>query len=128
MAETTQQVVISPHDKNIILAESDMSGAYITYDQGGSWRNINLLRGVYSFAFDPVDPNVIYAGTNMLFQSQDQGHTWHILAPNPDTITKMMWVTDDGECHYTSNDPHFTSSWANVSAIWHRSKHTHNDY
>ena len=53
---TMTHPTISPHDPKLVLVGCDMTGAYITYDGGESWRMINLGTGVSSFAFDPVHP------------------------------------------------------------------------
>src|SRR4051795_4534120 len=60
---TMTHPTISPHDPKVVLVGCDMTGAYITYDGGESWRMINLGSVVSSFAFDPVHPDVIYAAT-----------------------------------------------------------------
>ena len=57
----------------MVLVGCDMTGAYITYDGGESWRMINLGTGVSSFAFDPVHPDVIYAANPALWRSSDRG-------------------------------------------------------
>src|SRR5262245_25728963 len=57
---------ISPHDPNVVLVGCDMTGSYITYDGGKSWRMFNLGTGVSAFGFDPSNPDVIYAGTRVL--------------------------------------------------------------
>src|SRR5213076_3179960 len=58
---------ISPHDPNIVLELCDMTGAYLSADSGRSWRMFNLRGRVTSFAFDPGDPKVIYAGNSALW-------------------------------------------------------------
>ena len=39
---TMTHPTISPHDPNVVLVGCDMTGAYITYDGGESWRMFNL--------------------------------------------------------------------------------------
>jgi photosystem II stability/assembly factor-like uncharacterized protein len=72
---------ISPHDKRIALVACDMTGAYLTRDGGATWRMFNLGEPVRSFAFDPLDANVIYALTQGVFRSNDGGATWKRLFP-----------------------------------------------
>src|SRR5947209_8675252 len=67
---------ISPHDANTVLVSCDMTGSYITHDGGQLWRMFNLRGTVKFFAFDPKDPRVIYAATDVLWRSQDGGRTW----------------------------------------------------
>ncbi len=42
---------ISPHDPSLVLEHCDMTGGYITHDNGNSWRMFNLLTGLDSFCF-----------------------------------------------------------------------------
>jgi photosystem II stability/assembly factor-like uncharacterized protein len=74
---------ISPHNPATMLVACDMTGAYITKDAGHSWAQFNLRNGVNSYAFDPVDENVIYAGDAGLFRSADGGESWQLLFPSP---------------------------------------------
>ena len=60
---------ISPHDPNEVLVACDMTGSYISHDGGKSWRMFNLRGPVRFFAFDPVDPHTMYAGTQALWRS-----------------------------------------------------------
>ena len=64
---------ISPHDPNLAVLNCDMTGAYITKDGGTSWREFNLRTTVGAFAFDPVQPNILYAGSDGVFRSDDRG-------------------------------------------------------
>src|SRR2546430_15572801 len=64
---------ISPHDPNTVLVSCDMTGSYITHDAGKSWRMFNLRGVVQFFDFDPLDRKVIYAQSNGLWRSQDEG-------------------------------------------------------
>ena len=80
---TMTHPTISPHDPKVVLVGCDMTGAYITYDGGESWRMFNLGTGVSSFAFDPKDPDVIYAGNPALLRSSDRGRTWWMVLPDP---------------------------------------------
>ena len=61
---------ISPHDPRTVLTACDMTGAYLTRDGGRSWRMFNLRSVVATFAFDPHDPQVIYAGNAALWRSE----------------------------------------------------------
>lgn len=67
----------------IILAASDLSGAYRSLDGGKTWDVIGSTRGltatdVSGLGFDPVDPQILYLGTDGgLFRSDDGGDTFH---------------------------------------------------
>ena len=70
---------INPHNPNIIFAKNQR-----TVDGGKTWENINLYKKnppewnvPLSFAFDPKNPNVVYAVTySHLFKSEDNGKNW----------------------------------------------------
>jgi photosystem II stability/assembly factor-like uncharacterized protein len=63
----------------MIVAGSDLSGAYRSRDRGRSWDVIGAFRGlavahVSAVAFDPRDPRVLYLGTEHgLYRSDDGG-------------------------------------------------------
>src|SRR3981081_823124 len=88
---------ISPHDPNTVLVSSDMSGSYITYDAGKSWRMFNLRGVVQFFVFDPLDQKVIYAQSSGLWRSQDQGETWGLVYPQPATVKGIKMSSDHSD-------------------------------
>lgn len=88
---------ISPHDANEALVSCDMTGAYITHDGGQSWRMFNLRGTVGFFAFDPTQPKTIYAGTDVLWRSVDDGETWRVLIPKPSTIQEIRMGSDHAD-------------------------------
>src|SRR5947209_9729536 len=77
---------ISPHDANTVLVSCDMTGSYITHDGGKSWRMFNLRGRTEFFAFDPKDPQVLYAQAAGLWRSQDGGRMWNLLYPKPSSV------------------------------------------
>src|SRR5713226_1591402 len=88
---------ISPHDSNTVLVSCDMTGSYITYDAGKSWRMFNLRGVVQSFVFDPQDRKVIYAQSNGLLRSQDQGETWSLIYPKPSSLKSIKMSSDHSD-------------------------------
>ena len=77
----------------ILLAASDLSGAYRSLDGGRTWDVIGAARGltvthVSGLGFDPLDPAILYLGTEAgLFRSADSG----------DTVTPVLdhgYITD----------------------------------
>ena len=74
------QVAVNPSRPEMVLLGS-RKGAYISYDRGDSWRHLDLSEAdleIWSFAFHPGDPDVIYVGAApaRIFRSRDAGTTW----------------------------------------------------
>ena len=89
--------IISPHDPNTVMVSSDMTGSHITHDGGGTWRMFNLRGAAHFFAFDPVDPKTIYAGTGALWRSTDGGQSWKLVYPKPSTIRGIRMNSDHAD-------------------------------
>ena len=106
---------VSPHDTHLVVEHCDMTGAYITRDDGQSWRMFNLRGGVKTFAFDPADDKRIYAGNAALWRSNDKGQSWEMLFPSPARNTVEHQVGDHSEYKLTSGDP--TYPGGDISAI-----------
>ena len=102
---TMTHPTISPHDPNVVLVGCDMTGGYITYDGGESWRMFNLGTGVSSFAFDPAHPDVIYASNPALWRSADRGRTWRMVFPDPHRNTSETMAGDHSEYGVRTDDP-----------------------
>jgi photosystem II stability/assembly factor-like uncharacterized protein len=88
---------ISPHDPNTVFVGCDMTGSYVTYNGGASWRMFNLHDRVRFFVFDPLDINTVYANGLGLFKSTDKGNTWSILYPDPSEIDGIVAKGDHAE-------------------------------
>src|SRR6266404_2900141 len=88
---------ISPHDSNSVLVSCDLTGSYITHDAGKSWRMFNLRGVVRFFVFDPQDRKVIYAQSNGLWRSQDQGETWSLIYPKPSSVKSIKMSSDHSD-------------------------------
>jgi len=93
---------VSPHDPSLMLIACDMTGAYITRDAGKSWREFNLRNRVDSFAFDPSDPRVIYAGSSGVFRSDDRGTSWRLVLPEPSKGVTERMVGDHADHAFLS--------------------------
>jgi photosystem II stability/assembly factor-like uncharacterized protein len=95
---------ISPHDSKRVLVRCDMTGAYISNDRGDSWRMFNLRNGVHYFAYDPIDPECIYAISVGLFRSTDGGKTWRLVYPDPADVTDISKFPDHGDEQLITKD------------------------
>ncbi len=81
---------ISPLNSNLAFLSCDMTGSYVTENGGDSWRMFNLRGVTHFYAFDPKDPNVVYASSIALFRSADSGKTWNVIYPPPSDITGII--------------------------------------
>lgn len=88
---------ISPHDPREVLVSCDMTGAYISHDGGSSWRMFNLRGTVRFFTFDPLQPHTIYAGTQVLWRSTDDGESWKLVWPKPSTVQGVRMNSDHAD-------------------------------
>ncbi len=90
-------VTINPRDPNEVLLSCDMTGAYISHDGGHHWRMFNLRGSVHFFAFDPIRPGVLYAATDVLWRSTDDGETWRLLWPRPSAVRAILMDSDHAD-------------------------------
>lgn len=69
----------------VILAGSDLSGAYISSDRGSTWKPIGFTQGltnsdVSSVGFDTQNASIMYLGTEQgIFRSEDGGKSFHVV-------------------------------------------------
>ena len=112
---TTIAPTISPHDPRLVVERCDMTGGYVTHDNGQSWHMFNLHGGITAFAFDPVDPKVIYTANASLWRSSDSGQTWKMLFPSPARNTVEHQLGDHSDYSLTSSDPAYPGG--DISAI-----------
>lgn len=88
---------VSPHRDGFAFVSCDMTGSYVTYDGGESWRMFNLRGPVHFYVFDPLDENVVYASSLGLFKSTDSGKTWSIVFPHPSDIAGVISQGDHAD-------------------------------
>ncbi|MEC7916749.1 MAG: hypothetical protein VX963_10775 [Actinomycetota bacterium] len=72
-------LAVDPRDSQHLLASVDGDGIYQSHDGGSRWEQTTELtdRPIWSLAFDPHDPERVYAGTRPgLFASDDGGKSF----------------------------------------------------
>jgi len=95
---------VSPHNSNYAFVACDMTGTYVTYNGGESWRMFSLRGPVKYFVFDPLNSDVVYAKSIALFKSTDRGHTWNIFYPAPSEVKGIISKGDHAEERIVTND------------------------
>jgi photosystem II stability/assembly factor-like uncharacterized protein len=90
-------VTINPHDPNEVLLSCDMTGAYISHDGGHHWRMFDLRGSIHFFAFDPNRRGTLYAGTDVLWRSTNDGATWQLVWPRPETVSAIVMDSDHAD-------------------------------
>lgn len=95
---------ISPHDDNYAFVACDMTGSYVTYNGGESWRMFNLRGPVDYFVFDPHNENTVYANSIGLFKSTDRGKTWSIFYPDASLVAGVVSKGDHAQEVLVLND------------------------
>ncbi len=88
---------ISPHDVNTVLISCDMTGSYLSKDGGKSWRMFNLRGTVKFFAFDPGNPQTMYAQVTGLWRTTDGGENWKLVYPKPASIKGVRMASDHAD-------------------------------
>jgi len=88
---------VNPRDPSEVLVACDMTGSYLSHDGGHSWRMFNLRGTVRFFAFDPLQPRTIYAGTQALWRSTDDGVSWNMIWPVPSTVSAVRMASDHAD-------------------------------
>lgn len=78
-----RSLTVHPKDFSTMYAGT-ADGIYLSQDVGATWERLDSPMNdipIWTLAIDPVDPNVIFAGTRpaLLFRSKDSGHTWENL-------------------------------------------------
>ena len=89
--------VISPHDKDVMMALCDMTGTFLTRDGGYSWKTLYFKGTTDTYCFDPSDPKVIYVGATSsgLWKSVDSGDSWDNIQPHFQPITRVSRIAVD---------------------------------
>lgn len=89
----------SVSDPNILYAGGETGGMWRSSDRGLTWSQISkgIVHGsVRPVKIDPVDPSVVYAGTDgRLVKSTDAGQTWNTVYAESGLWTHDMLVAAD---------------------------------
>jgi photosystem II stability/assembly factor-like uncharacterized protein len=88
---------ISPFNSDYAFVSCDMTGSFVTYNAGETWRMFNLHSPVDFYVFDPLDSNIVYANSVALFKSTDKGVTWNLLYPSPSQTSGWVSKGDHAE-------------------------------
>jgi photosystem II stability/assembly factor-like uncharacterized protein len=75
-----RSIVIDPHDRNRIAVAAGLEGGFVSGDDGATWSQV-ITRECHTFAFDPSQPGVAFAGVSgydlpSVLRSRDGGLTW----------------------------------------------------
>ncbi len=79
-----QALVAHPTEAHTVFAGGD-TGLFVSHDGGARWERIGAdgaLPTIWSLAVDPVDPDILFAGTRPsgVYRSRDGGRHWEKLA------------------------------------------------
>lgn len=95
---------ISPHNPRTVMIGCDMSDSFITVNGGESWTELNFHANARAFAYDPVNPGVIYAGSNGLYRTDNGGRDWRLLFPAPSAVKGRTFLGDHADEIIVSSD------------------------
>ena len=79
-----QALVVHPAEPHTVFAGGD-TGLFVSHNGGADWERIGTqgaLPTIWSLAIDPVDPQILFAGTRPagVYRSRDGGQHWEQLA------------------------------------------------
>ena len=103
----------------VIIAGSDLSGAYRSLDDGKSWDVIGVYRGlpvthVSGVGFDPYNANIIFIGTeDGIYRSDDGGETF-VNVYSAGYITDIEVSRSDTSIAYASYRSKYNSSTCRI--------------
>ena len=97
----------SPHT---ILLGCDMTGSYVSHDNGARWRMFNLGGVARQFVIDSNNSRTYYALTGRgkdatLWGTTDSGETWKLVYPDPTTVTGIVENDDHATRQFITSNP-----------------------
>jgi len=102
-----------------IICGSDLSGAYRSVDRGLTWDVLGANHGLHethvsAVAFDPVDPNLIYLGTEFgIYRSLDGGNSLQEMS-TPGYVSALAPAPGNPAIVYAGCEVNWTSSIGTV--------------
>ena len=95
-----RELAVDPGNSAIVYAVNNQHGVYRSLNGGKQWNTINHglpeRTNISVFAFDPVNPETIYAGTNHgLFTSTNRDGSWNgwrSIGPESDTRIQTLAI------------------------------------
>ena len=102
---------VDPFDPGHVLLACDMTGAYVTFDDGASWRMFNLRTRVADFEFDPTSEGTVYAANTGLWRSEDGGTGWNLVYPAPADVIAEHMVGDHAEQWFETGKGRVPETW-----------------
>jgi hypothetical protein len=106
----------------IVLAASDLSGAYRSRDRGRTWDTIGAVDGltathIGSVGFDPQDGNLLYLGTNTgIFRSANGGNTVTqvFTCPTICDVSAIRFAPSNPQIGYAAYHPEWNSTQGRI--------------
>ena len=105
-----QALAAHPTEPRTVFAGGD-TGLFVSRDGGANWERVAMqteLPTIWSLAIDPVDPNILFAGTRPagVYRSRDGGRQWELcpvdIAPECSIGTPFVTsLTVDPDDHLT---------------------------
>jgi photosystem II stability/assembly factor-like uncharacterized protein len=120
---TGDEVRIDPYNSNHILAVSESSYIYESFDSGKTFKNINQdfsSAKIFDFEIAKDDPGKIYASNIGLGISEYLGNgNWRYVIGSPDYVYDFELDPEDSDVLYASNSPKI---FEDHSSVWRYSK------
>ncbi len=95
---------VDPFDPGHVLLAGDMTGSYVTFNDGVSWKMFNLRTRVFDFEFDPTSEGTVYAVNTGLWRSENGGLRWNLVFPDPADVTFERMAGDHAEQFFETMD------------------------
>jgi hypothetical protein len=94
----------SYHNSADFIIRCDMTGSYLTRNDGQNYQQINVAGGASCYAYDPLNANTLYIGSSVLQKSTDGGRSFSVCFPKPEDILRTRFTGDHAEYEIFSKD------------------------